>query len=77
VEWTIGPERADEWLSLVDDLTQATRDAEAGAPHVRSDHVTTAIGRMGDLDTGNPEIVHVDVPQDGWSEMGRVTPIGS
>jgi quinol monooxygenase YgiN len=29
VKWTIRPERADEWLSLVDDFTRATR-AEPG-----------------------------------------------
>jgi quinol monooxygenase YgiN len=29
VKWTIRPERSDEWLSLVDDFTQATR-AEPG-----------------------------------------------
>ena len=29
VKWTIRPERADEWLSLVDEFTQATR-AEPG-----------------------------------------------
>lgn len=29
VKWTIRPERSDEWLSLVDEFTQATR-AEPG-----------------------------------------------
>jgi quinol monooxygenase YgiN len=29
VKWTIRPERADEWLSVVDEFTQATR-AEPG-----------------------------------------------
>ncbi len=29
VKWTIRPERSDEWLSLVDDFTRATR-AEPG-----------------------------------------------
>jgi quinol monooxygenase YgiN len=101
VKWTIHPDRADEWLSLVDDFTQATRaeegnlffewnrsvdadnvftlveafrDSDAGAAHVRSEHFRTAVGWMGDLVVTTPEIVHVEVPQDSWGEMGEVQP---
>ena len=101
VKWTIHPDRADEWLSLVDDFTQATRaeegnlffewnrsvdadnvftlveafrDSDAGAAHVQTEHFQKAIGWMGDLVVKTPEIVHVEVPQDGWGEMGEVTP---
>ncbi|SDY32777.1 Quinol monooxygenase YgiN [Modestobacter sp. DSM 44400] len=101
VKWTIRPDRADEWLTLVDDFTRATRaeegnlffewsrsvdednvftlveafrDADAGAAHVQTDHFRTAIGWMGDLVTKKPDIVNVEVPQDGWGEMGEVSP---
>lgn len=103
VKFTIRPERSDEWLSLVDDFTQATRaeegnlffewsrsvdnsaqfvlveafrDGAAGGAHVNSEHFTTAMSWMPDVVAGTPEIVNVEVPQDGWGQMGEITPRG-
>ncbi len=101
VKWTIRPDKADEWLSLVDDFTQATRGeagniffewsrsvevpnqfvlVEAfadgtGEAHVNSDHFKTAISWMPEVIATKPEIVSVQVPQDGWGEMGELTPL--
>jgi quinol monooxygenase YgiN len=101
VKWTIRPDRCDEWLSLVDDFTRATRaeagnvffewsrsvnnadrfvlveafrDAKAGEVHVNSEHFRTAMAWMPDVIAETPEIVNVEVPQDGWARMAELTP---
>lgn len=103
VKFTIRPERSDEWLSLVDEFTQATRgeagclffewsrsvdephqfvlleafrDADAGGAHVGSDHFKAAMAWMPDVVARKPDIVNVEVAQDGWGEMGEITPRG-
>lgn len=103
VKFTIRPDRSDEWLSLVDEFTQATRaekgnvffewsrsvdnphqfvlveafrDSEAGGTHVNSDHFKAAVSWMPDVVADTPEIVNIEVPQDGWGQMGEVTPRG-
>jgi quinol monooxygenase YgiN len=101
VKFTIRPEKADQWLSLVDDFTQATRAEPgniffewsrrvdvpnqfvlveafadgAGEAHVNSDHFKSAMTWMPQVIATKPEIINVHVPQDGWGEMGEVTPI--
>ena len=101
VKFPIKPEHADEWLSLVDEFTQATRgeegnlffewsrsaadpnefvlveafrDGEAGGVHVNSDHFKKALSWMPDYVAGNPKIVNVEVPQDGWGTMAEIQP---
>jgi quinol monooxygenase YgiN len=101
VKWPIKAEHADDWLSLVDDFTQATRaepgnlffewnrsvddptvftlveafrDGDAGGAHVGSDHFQKAVGWMPDYVAATPSIVHTEVPQQGWGEMGEVAP---
>jgi quinol monooxygenase YgiN len=101
VKWRIRPERSQEWLSLVDDFTRATRgepgnlffewsrsvddphqfvlleafhDGAAGAAHVGSDHFKAAMAWMPSVVTEVPEIVNVEIPGDGWSQMAEVTP---
>lgn len=103
VKFTVRPERSDEWLSLVDDFTRATRaeegnlffewsrsvdnsdqfvlveafrDGAAGGEHVNSEHFKAAMSWMPDVVAAKPDIVNVEVPQDGWGEMGEVTPRG-
>jgi quinol monooxygenase YgiN len=101
VKFTILPDKADEWLSLVDDFTQATRAEPgnlffewsrsvdvpnqfvvveafadgAGEAHVNSDHFKTAMAWMPEVIARKPEIINVHVPQDGWGEMGELTPV--
>ncbi len=102
VKWTIRPDKADEWLSLVDDFTRATRGEPgniffewsrsvevpnqfvlveafadgAGEAHVNSDHFKTALAWIPEVIATKPEIINVHVPQDGWGEMGELTPGG-
>lgn len=103
VKFTIRPDKADQWLSLVDDFTQATRAEPgniffewsrsvdvpnqfvvveafadgAGEAHVNSDHFKTAMAWMPEAIARKPEIINVHVPQDGWGEMGELTPVNS
>jgi quinol monooxygenase YgiN len=50
----------------------AFRDAAAGQAHVSSGHFKTAIAQMPGLLAEPPEIVHADVPADGWSRMAEL-----
>lgn len=103
VKFPIRPERSDEWLSLVDEFTQATRREEgnlffewsrsvedpnvfvlveafasgkAGEEHVNSEHFKAAMSWMPDVIAETPQIVNVEVPQDGWGRMGELSPRG-
>ncbi|MFF5207808.1 putative quinol monooxygenase [Streptosporangium sp. NPDC000396] len=101
VKFTVRPERSEEWLSLVDDFTQATRQepgnvffewsrsvetpnqfvlleafasSAAGEAHVGSEHFKTAMAWMPEVIAKTPEIINVEVPGDGWSQMAELTP---
>lgn len=101
VKFTIRADRSEEWLSLVDEFTQATRQEtgniffewsrsvedphqfvlveafespQAGSAHVNSEHFRTAMTWMPDVIAETPEIVNVEVPQDGWGRMGELSP---
>ncbi|OUC98928.1 putative quinol monooxygenase [Streptosporangium minutum] len=101
VKFTVRPERSEEWLSLVDDFTQATRQepgnvffewsrsvetpnqfvlleafasSAAGEAHVGSEHFKTAMAWMPEVIAETPEIINVEVPGDGWSQMAELTP---
>ncbi|MEV0423639.1 putative quinol monooxygenase [Streptosporangium canum] len=101
VKFTVRPERSEEWLSLVDDFTQATRQepgnvffewsrsvetphqfvlleafasSAAGEAHVSSEHFKTAMAWMPEVIAKTPEIINVEVPGDGWSQMAELTP---
>jgi quinol monooxygenase YgiN len=101
VKFTIRADRSDEWLSLIDDFTQATRaepgnlffewsrsvdnphqfvlveafeSSQAGQAHVNSEHFTTAMTWIPDVIAETPEIINVEVPQDGWGRMAEASP---
>ncbi|MGW3369081.1 putative quinol monooxygenase [Streptosporangium canum] len=101
VKFTVRPERSEEWLSLVDDFTRATRQepgnvffewsrsvetpnqfvlleafasSAAGEAHVGSEHFKTAMAWMPDVIAKTPEIINVEVPGEGWSQMAELTP---
>ncbi|MFD8530953.1 putative quinol monooxygenase [Streptosporangium canum] len=101
VKFTVRPERSEEWLSLVDDFTRATRQepgnvffewsrsvetpnqfvlleafasSAAGEAHVGSEHFKTAMAWMPEVIAKTPEIINVEVPGDGWSQMAELTP---
>lgn len=68
-EWSRSVDVADQFV-----LLEAFADSDAGGAHVRSEHFRTAIAWMPDVVASTPEIVHVEVPQDGWGAMGEVQP---
>ncbi|MFI6796142.1 putative quinol monooxygenase [Streptosporangium canum] len=101
VKFTVRPERSEEWLSLVDDFTQATRQepgnvffewsrsvdtphqfvlleafasSAAGEAHVGSEHFKTAMAWMPEVIAETPEIINVEAPGEGWSQMAELTP---
>ena len=66
-----------DWFRSVDDpnlyvLVEMFRDRAAGDAHVNSDHFKAAMGQMGHAYSGMPEVVHVEVPGEGWSAMAEV-----
>lgn len=70
-----------EWSRSVEDpdhfvLVEAFADTEAGRAHVSSGHFKTACAQLPALLAATPQIVHVEVPGTGWSELGEmaVTP---
>jgi quinol monooxygenase YgiN len=101
VKFTIRPDKSDDWISLVEEFTNATREEagnvffewsrsvdnqdqfvlveafespEAGGVHVNTDHFKKAMSWMPDVVAENPQIIHVEVPQDGWSKMAEIEP---
>ncbi|MEV7418007.1 putative quinol monooxygenase [Streptomyces sp. NPDC089919] len=101
VRFDVRPEHSDNWLTIVDDFTQATRnepgnlfydwsrdvadpnryvlvegfaDAAAGAAHVNSDHFKAGMETLAGAIATRPQIIHAELPADGWSEMAELTP---
>jgi quinol monooxygenase YgiN len=68
-EWSRGAEDSNEFI-----LVEAFRDAAAGAAHVGSDHFKAAMASLPDAIARTPQIVNVDAPGDGWSEMAELRP---
>ncbi|MGH3823576.1 MAG: putative quinol monooxygenase [Pseudonocardiaceae bacterium] len=68
-----------EWSRSVDNphqfvLIEAFESRQAGEAHVNSEHFKTAMAWMPDVIAETPEIVNVEVPQDGWGQMGELSP---
>lgn len=68
-----------EWSRSVDSpnqfvLLEAFRDRAASEAHVRSEHFRTAMAWMPDVIVTTPEIIHVEVPGDGWAPMAELQP---
>ncbi|MFJ9576860.1 putative quinol monooxygenase [Streptomyces sp. NPDC101191] len=66
-----------DWSRSVDDpcqyvLLEAFADAEAGAAHVASAHFKAGLEVMGEAIAATPEIINVEVPQQGWGPMGEL-----
>jgi quinol monooxygenase YgiN len=68
-EWSRSVERPNQFV-----LLEAFRDREAGAAHVHSEHFKAAMALMPDMIAETPEIIHVEVPGDGWSPMAELRP---
>lgn len=65
-----------DWCRSADDpnlwvLIEAFRDEDAGRAHVESEHFRTASEQMPRWLSAAPEIIHVEVPGDGWSDVSE------
>ena len=66
-----------DWSRSVDDpteyvLVEAFRDGDAGGEHVQSQHFKDAQQELPQYLVETPRIVSIEVPQDGWSELGEM-----
>lgn len=51
------------------------RDADAGAEHMRQDHVARFMSEMPDIVSDQPQIIYVDAAGvDGFAPMGEIRP---
>jgi quinol monooxygenase YgiN len=66
-DWSRSLEDPNEYV-----LVEAFRDGDAGAAHVRSEHFTAARQQLPQYLLATPQIVSVEVPQEGWSELGEL-----
>lgn len=54
------------------------RDADAGAEHMRQDHVARFMSEMPDIVSDQPQIIYVDAAGvDGFAPMGEIQPRGA
>jgi quinol monooxygenase YgiN len=68
-----------EWSRSVDNahqfvLVEAFESSQAGQAHVNSEHFGKAMTWMPDLIAETPEIIHVEVAQEGWGRMSELSP---
>jgi quinol monooxygenase YgiN len=68
-----------EWSRSIDSphrfvLVEGFESSQAGQAHVNSEHFRTAMAWMPDVIAETPEIIHVEVAQDGWGRMGELSP---
>ncbi len=66
-----------DWSRSLEDpteyvLVEAFRDGVAGGEHVQSEHFRQAQAELPQYLRSTPRIVHFDVPQDDWSELGEM-----
>ncbi|MGA8045936.1 MAG: putative quinol monooxygenase [Dermatophilaceae bacterium] len=51
------------------------RDSDAGAEHMRQDHVARFMAEMPDIVSAHPQIIYVDAPEvEGFAPMGEIRP---
>ncbi|MFF5207839.1 putative quinol monooxygenase [Streptosporangium sp. NPDC000396] len=68
-----------EWSRSVDTpnqfvLLEAFASSAAGEAHVGSEHFKTAMAWMPEVIAKTPEIINVEVPGEGWSQMAELSP---
>lgn len=67
-----------DWYRSADDpnlyvLIELFTDEAAGQAHVESDHFAAASAQMPRWLAAAPEIIHVEVPGDSWSEVAEAS----
>lgn len=68
-EWSRSVEEPDTFV-----LVEGFASQEAGEAHVATEHFQKAVAWMGAEVSATPAIIYTEAPQDGWNEMGEVTP---
>jgi quinol monooxygenase YgiN len=68
-EWSRSVDTPDQFV-----LVEALESSKAGEAHVTSDHFKAAMAWMPDVISKTPEIVNVEVPGNGWSQMAELAP---
>ncbi len=66
-DWSRSLEDPNEYV-----LVEAFRDGDAGGQHVQSEHFRAAQVELPQYLAATPRVVSVEVPQDGWSELGEM-----
>ena len=66
-----------DWSRSIEDpneyvLVEAFRDGAAGSEHVQSEHFKQAQAELPQHLQSTPKIVHFEVEQSGWSELGEL-----
>lgn len=66
-----------DWSRALDEpteyvLVEAFRDGAAGSEHVRSAHFAAATAELPRYLASTPQIVNVEIDQQGWSELGEL-----
>jgi quinol monooxygenase YgiN len=66
-DWSRSLEDPNEYV-----LVEAFRDGGAGGQHVQSDHFKAAQAELPQYLAATPKVVHFDVDQPDWSELGEM-----
>ena len=66
-DWSINTENPDEFI-----LIEAFTDRQAGSDHVTSEHFREGLDSMRPLLSETPKIMHCEIDQGGWSDMGEL-----
>ncbi|MFF8326045.1 putative quinol monooxygenase [Rhodococcus qingshengii] len=66
-DWSINTENPDEFI-----LIEAFTDRQAGSNHVNSEHFREGLDSMRPLLSETPKIMHSEIDQRGWSDMGEL-----
>ena len=53
-------------------LVEEFESQEAGEAHVKTEHFASTMPRLKEVIAETPKIVYLDLPGDGWSEMGEL-----
>src|SRR4051794_23475989 len=65
--WSRSIDNSNEYV-----LVEAFRDGDAGAAHVQSSHFKTAQRVLPPHLAATPRVLHMEIPQDDWSEFGEL-----
>ncbi|MEX2290955.1 MAG: putative quinol monooxygenase [Mycobacteriales bacterium] len=66
-DWARSIEEPTEYV-----LVEAFRDGAAGGAHVQSEHFRQAQQTLPRHLVDTPRIIHAEIPQDDWSELGEM-----